>query len=79
MSRDAESLWANEEMSFLSAEAKNLIRPIGNRSYGNFFYQTSSIQKITIDNQRLESKEFCRILLKEEQFYAAKKKENWIR
>lgn len=73
VSRDAESLWANEEISYLDLQRLKL--DSANREQElQLFYQNDSIQKITIDNQRLENQRALQeILLKEEQFYAAKK------
>ncbi len=73
VSNDANSLWSNEEISYL--ELQRLKLDSANRAQElQLFYQTDSIQKITIDNQRLENQRALQeLLLKEEQIYAAKK------
>lgn len=71
VSNDTESLWASEEISYL--ELQRLKLDSANRQQElKLFYQTDSIQKITIDNQRLENQRALQeLLLKEEQVYAA--------
>ncbi len=73
VSHDAESLWANEELSYL--ELQRLKLDSANREQElQLLHQTDSIQKITIENQQLENQRALQeLLLKEEQIYAAKK------
>ncbi|MCD4732302.1 MAG: hypothetical protein K8R74_16980, partial [Bacteroidales bacterium] len=73
VSHDAENLWANEEISYL--ELQRLKLDSANREQElQLFYQTDSIQRITIANQQLENdRALQELLLKEEQIYAAKK------
>lgn len=73
VSREAESLWASEEISNLDLQRLRL--DSANREQElQIFHQTDSIQKITIANQQLENEQALqKLLLKEEQIYAAKK------
>ncbi|MBE9492136.1 MAG: tetratricopeptide repeat protein, partial [Bacteroidetes bacterium] len=73
VSHDAESLWATEEISYLDLQRLKL--DSANREQElQLFYQTDSIQRITIANQQLENQRALQeLLLKEEQVYAAKK------
>jgi len=73
VSHDAENLWATEEISYLDLQRLKL--DSANREQElQLFYQTDSIQRITIANQQLENdRALQELLLKEEQIYAAKK------
>ncbi|MCB2222477.1 MAG: tetratricopeptide repeat protein [Bacteroidetes bacterium] len=74
LSRESENLWASGELSYL--ELQRLKLDSANRQKElEILHQTDSIQKITIQNQRLENLRIQQeLLLKEEQIYAAKKK-----
>ncbi|MBN2174628.1 MAG: tetratricopeptide repeat protein [Bacteroidales bacterium] len=73
VSREADKLWASEEMSYL--ELQRLKLDSANRQQEmEILYKTDSIQKITIEKQQLEYQRAQQtLLLKEEQVYAAKK------
>lgn len=73
ITRETESLWASEELSYL--ELQRLKLDSANRQQElEILYKADSIQRITIQNQQLENQRARQaLLLKEEQVYAAKK------
>ncbi len=73
ISRETESLWSSEEISYL--ELQRLKLDSANRQQElDIFYKSDSIQKITIQNQELEKDQALQALLfKEEQLYAQRK------
>jgi len=74
ITRETESLWASEELSYL--ELQRLKLDSANRQQEmEILYKADSIQRITIQNQQLENQRAQQaLLLKEEQIYAANKK-----
>ncbi|MCB0824418.1 MAG: hypothetical protein KDC09_17100 [Bacteroidales bacterium] len=74
ISYETQNVWADEEINYLDLQRLKL-DSANRQKQLEILFQSDSIQKITIQNQRLENARAKQaLLLKEEQIYAARKK-----